>query len=197
MGSASWRPAPSSAAATATMRRNRPVDTGPEVRLRAALHAKGLRFRKSLLIRLPHGRTRPDIVFSRRRVVVYVDGCFWHSCPHHGSVPAANADYWIPKLQRTNERDRLNDEALRAAGWIVVRIWEHEALDEAVAVIQAAVTAKDEQIALAATSRSVKGNRHRSSEPCSAIYSNETEEGAQKPSASVVLAPCSPWKDRY
>jgi DNA mismatch endonuclease (patch repair protein) len=113
MGSASWRPAPSSAAATATMRSNRPADTGPEVRLRAALHAKGLRFRKSVLIRLPHGRTHPDIVFSRRKVIVYVDGCFWHSCPHHGSVPVANADYWIPKLQRIapveGKRHRLSE----------------------------------------------------------------------------------------
>lgn len=130
------------------------MDTGPEVRLRAALHAKGLRFRKSVLIRLPHGRTRPDIVFSRRKVVVYVDGCFWHSCPHHGSVPTANADYWIPKLQRTLERDRLNDEALQAAGWIVVRIWEHKALDEAVALVQATLTVEAEQVAVAATRRS-------------------------------------------
>ncbi len=121
------------------MRSNRPADTAPEVRLRAALHAKGLRFRKSLLIRLPHGRTRPDIVFPRRKVVVYLDGCFWHGCPEHGSVPATNADYWVPKLRHTLERDRLNDEALRAAGWLVLRFWEHQPLDEAVAMVVAAV----------------------------------------------------------
>ena len=123
------------------MRSNRPADTAPEVRLRAALHAKGLRFRKSLLVRLPHGRTHPDIVFPRRKVVVYLDGCFWHGCPQHGSIPVANADYWVPKLRRTHERDRLNDQALHAAGWLVVRLWEHQPLDEAVATVMAAVTA--------------------------------------------------------
>src|SRR5262249_51096120 len=76
---------------------------------------------------------RPDIVFTARRVAVFVDGCFWHCCPEHGSQPAANTWYWEPKLRRNVERDRAADVALGRAGWTVVRLWEHESLEAAVA----------------------------------------------------------------
>ena len=68
----------------------------------------------------------PDVVFTRARVVVFVDGCFWHGCPEHQVVPARNRDYWVPKLSRNVERDRQADEALSSDGWAVVRVWEHE-----------------------------------------------------------------------
>lgn len=75
---------------------------------------------------------RPDIVFTRARVALFVDGCFWHSCPLHGSQPRTNSGYWSPKLQRNRERDLSNNAALSAAGWLVVRAWEHEDPDEVV-----------------------------------------------------------------
>lgn len=69
---------------------------------------------------------RPDVVFPRRRIAVFVDGCFWHCCPIHGNEPRANTDYWGPKLARNVARDRAVDEALLADGWTVIRAWEHE-----------------------------------------------------------------------
>jgi DNA mismatch endonuclease, patch repair protein len=111
---------------------NRRADTGPEVRLRSALHRAGLRFRKDLPLTLPGGaRTRPDIVFPRARVVVHSHGCFWHRCPLHATDPKANSDYWGPKLAANVERDERVDHALRASGWAVITVWEHEEPDEA------------------------------------------------------------------
>lgn len=118
------------------MQANRRVDTKPEVRLRSALHRLGLRFRKDLLLRLDDGvRVRPDIVFTARKVAVFVDGCFWHVCPVHGREPTRNEWYWTPKLRRNVERDRAANEALAAAGWTVARFWEHEPLESAVAAV--------------------------------------------------------------
>nr|WP_076263827.1 very short patch repair endonuclease [Intrasporangium flavum] len=111
------------------MRANRRADTQPEVRLRRQLHRLGYRFRKDFRIDLEDVRVRPDIVFTRRRVAVFVDGCFWHSCPLHGSRPRINDWYWGPKLQRTVARDTAANAALVEAGWIVLRIWEHEPLE--------------------------------------------------------------------
>ena len=105
---------------------NRGRDAKPEIALRSALHRKGLRFRKDHRLDLGGMRFRPDIVFTRARVAVFVDGCYWHSCPIHKTTPKKNADYWIPKLQRNVERDRAQDNALEAAGWRSVRVWEHE-----------------------------------------------------------------------
>lgn len=108
------------------MQANKRRDTGPERALRSAIHAAGYRYRCDYRIDLPGGkRVRPDIVFTRRRVVVFVDGCFWHSCPEHGSEPSTNPGYWRPKLARNRERDAENTAALEAAGWVVLRIWEH------------------------------------------------------------------------
>ncbi len=97
------------------------ADTTPELRLRAALHAIGLRFR--LRSKLPG---RPDVVFTRAKIAVFVDGCFWHACPEHGVTPKNNRDWWTVKLQRNVERDREKDDALVELGWAVVHVWEHE-----------------------------------------------------------------------
>lgn len=75
------------------MRGNRRRDTAPELRLRSALHARGWRFRVDLPIAVDGGRARPDLVFTRWRVAVFVDGCFWHSCPVHGRPPLSNSGY--------------------------------------------------------------------------------------------------------
>ncbi|WP_435055880.1 very short patch repair endonuclease [Micromonospora aurantiaca (nom. illeg.)] len=115
------------------MRANRRANTKPEVALRSHLHRLGYRYRKDHRLDLPGGvRVRPDIVFTKRKVAVFVDGCFWHVCPQHGREPTRNEWYWSPKLRRNVERDRMADHALAGAGWRVVRIWEHEALDDAV-----------------------------------------------------------------
>ena len=132
-------PLPSSPAASATMRANRRRDTLPERRLRSALHRQGRRFRIDLPVEVSGRRVRPDIVFTRRRVAVFVDGCFWHACPVHGQLPRANESYWMPKLRRNQERDQADDVALQRGGWTVVRLWEHEHIDGAVAKIQAAL----------------------------------------------------------
>jgi DNA mismatch endonuclease (patch repair protein) len=89
-------------------------------------------------------RSEADIVFGRARVAVYVDGCFWHSCPLHGTDPVANADWWRSKLERNRERDRSTDAALRDAGWLVVRVWEHEDPMIAADRVEEAVAARRE-----------------------------------------------------
>lgn len=114
------------------MRANRRTDTKPERALRSALHAHGYRFRKDLRLDVGERRVRPDIVFTRRKVAIFVDGCFWHCCPEHGSQPSNNEWYWTPKLQRNVERDRQADAALAEAGWTVLRVWEHVPLATAV-----------------------------------------------------------------
>jgi DNA mismatch endonuclease, patch repair protein len=134
-------PLPSTAGRSANMKANRRTDTKPELALRRALHARGYRYRKDHRLDLPGGvRVRPDVVFTARRVAVFVDGCFWHCCPEHGSQPAANTWYWEPKLRRNVERDRVADTALGQAGWTVVRLWEHESLDAAVAAVIAVLS---------------------------------------------------------
>lgn len=119
-------PVATSEAVAARMRSNRRRDSGPELALRAQLHRLGLRFRVDLAIRTPARVVRPDVVFTRARLAVFVDGCFWHCCPEHGNVPRANSGYWRPKLERNVARDRAVDEALAHAGWRVLRAWEHE-----------------------------------------------------------------------
>lgn len=133
-------PAPLNEGRSRNMQANRRSDTKPEVALRSALHARGYRFRKDHRLDLEGGvRVRPDIVFTKRKVAVFVDGCFWHVCPEHGRQPTTNEWYWAPKLRRNMERDRTADAALSAAGWRVVRLWEHEPLTAAVDAVVAAI----------------------------------------------------------
>ena len=118
-------PVATNGAVSAVMRGNRSSDTGPERRLRSELHRRGHRFRKSYRIAFDGGSVRADIAFPRRRLAVFVDGCFWHQCPWHGNVPRANSRYWAPKLARNVERDKRVTSALEDEGWRVLRIWEH------------------------------------------------------------------------
>jgi DNA mismatch endonuclease (patch repair protein) len=148
-------PHPSSQGRSANMKANRRTDTKPELALRHALHRLGYRYRKDYRLDLDSGRrVRPDIAFTARKVAVFVDGCFWHACPEHGSKPKANEWYWGPKLIKNVERDRVNDAALILAGWTVVRLWEHVPLDEAVTTVVTALTAA----ALAGTATGPAGN---------------------------------------
>jgi DNA mismatch endonuclease (patch repair protein) len=100
-------------------------DTKPELQIRSDLHRRGFRFFTDRAP-LPGVRRRADIVFPRKRVAVYVDGCFWHGCPTHGTWPDNN-DWWRQKIEANQARDRDTDRQLRDAGWVVVRVWEHDA----------------------------------------------------------------------
>jgi DNA mismatch endonuclease (patch repair protein) len=118
------------------------ANTKAEVALRSALHTTGLRFRKDFPIRADGRLIRPDVAFTRPRIAVFVDGCFWHMCPHHSSMPATNAEFWKHKLEGNAARDAFQTERLTDAGWLVVRIWEHEPLDAAVSMVRAAVESR-------------------------------------------------------
>ncbi|WP_332452011.1 very short patch repair endonuclease [Burkholderia ubonensis] len=108
---------------SARMRRVRQTGTDIELRLRRALWAASLRYRIKMANSLPG---RPDVVFVTARIAVFVDGCFWHGCPLHGTRPVSNAIFWAEKIRRNQQRDRQVDEKLSAAGWRVIRLWEHE-----------------------------------------------------------------------
>jgi DNA mismatch endonuclease (patch repair protein) len=110
-----------------TMSRIRGKNTTPERRLRALLQELGLRGYR-LHVRL-QGAGNPDIVWRRRRVCLFIDGCFWHRCPIcRIAVPVRNRSYWQEKFRRNRLRDRRTDRVLIAAGWHVLRLWEHEVL---------------------------------------------------------------------
>jgi DNA mismatch endonuclease (patch repair protein) len=132
-------PAPSSAGVSAVMRANKRENTKAEARVRSALHRRGYRFRKHLPIPAQELSVRPDVVFTRQRLAVFVDGCFWHGCPTHGNMPRANSTYWRWKLARNKLRDAAVDNALLQSDWKVLRIWEHIPPDEAVEAIASAL----------------------------------------------------------
>jgi len=114
------------------MRSNRGRDTALEVRVRSALHRAGLRYR--LQVRpIPGLRCTIDVAFPRDRLALFIDGCYWHLCPKHGTYPVTNGEWWRTKLETTRERDERNTRALETAGWHVIRAWEHEDVAEIVA----------------------------------------------------------------
>jgi DNA mismatch endonuclease (patch repair protein) len=112
------------------MVRQRRRDTGPEIAIRRAAHARGLRYR--VCAALPGTRRSADLLFTRAKVAVFVDGCFWHGCPEHGTQPKRNASWWADKIATNVRRDRDTDSHLAATGWEVVRIWSHEPAEQAV-----------------------------------------------------------------
>lgn len=111
-------------------------DTRPELTLRRALFQRGHRYRVQYGVPGLARRTI-DIAFPRRRVAVFVDGCFWHRCPWHCRVPSTNRDWWEWKLERTATRDADTNQRLRELGWTVVRVWEHDNVDAMVARVEA------------------------------------------------------------
>jgi DNA mismatch endonuclease (patch repair protein) len=124
-----------------SMQANKGRDTKPELALRRAVHALGLRYRVSARP-LPAVRRTADLVFTRAKVAVFLDGCFWHGCPDHHTKSATNAAYWADKVERNRARDRETDALLEVEGWTVVRIWEHENPHEAALKIQSIVRAR-------------------------------------------------------
>jgi DNA mismatch endonuclease (patch repair protein) len=106
--------------------------------IRSILFAQGLRYRIDVCP-IPGMRRRADILFSSARIAVYVDGCFWHGCPVHASWPKQNADFWKQKIETNRARDADTDRRLKQAGWVVIRIWEHEDPNEAASRIRSAL----------------------------------------------------------
>jgi DNA mismatch endonuclease, patch repair protein len=138
-----WVPPEGSWASSATRRRNmqaiRSRDTTPERLVRSLLHAQGLRYRVAAKP-LPGLRRTADIVFRPAKLAVFIDGCYWHGCPEHYVPPKTNPGYWSGKVARNVARDRDTDEQLQAAGWTVLRFWEHESAEDCAVKIAAAVS---------------------------------------------------------
>ncbi|MDN3238682.1 very short patch repair endonuclease [Glycomyces tritici] len=108
-----------------SMQSNKSRDTKPELALRRAVHALGFRYRVARRP-LPQIRRTADMVFTREKIAVFLDGCFWHGCPEHHTKAKTNAEYWAEKVRRNRERDSETDALLAKAGWIALRVWEHE-----------------------------------------------------------------------
>lgn len=125
------------AATSARMRAQRSRDTGPELAVRAALRAAGLTGYR--LHRRVEGPARPDVAFVGLRIAVFVDGCWWHDCPEHRRPSLTNAGWWARKLAGNRARDARQDAALIAAGWCVIRVWEHDDPARAAAITATAV----------------------------------------------------------
>lgn len=107
------------------MKSNRRRDTRPELTIRRLLHARGLRYRVDVPLEFDR-RRRADIVFPAAKLVIFIDGCFWHGCQQHYSIPVTNAEFWATKRSKNMARDQETTERLVQAGWIVKRYWEHE-----------------------------------------------------------------------
>jgi DNA mismatch endonuclease, patch repair protein len=135
---ASYQPWASTSAARAVMQGNRSRDTKPELALRSAVHALGLRYRVASRP-LAGVRLTADLVFRSAKVAVFVDGCFWHGCPVHSKQVITNSDYWTTKIRRNQRRDATFDDALRSEGWLPIRVWEHQAPSEVALLISKAV----------------------------------------------------------
>lgn len=134
----SWASSPG---VRASMRSNKGRDTKPERELRSAVHALGLRYRVSVRP-LKAVRRTADLAFTRDKVAVFLDGCFWHGCPDHHTVAVTNAEFWATKVETNKARDRDTDRRLAEAGWVVVRVWEHEDPGDAAQRVREVVLAR-------------------------------------------------------
>lgn len=130
----------SSDAVRAVMRANRRRDTRPELAVRRGVHAHGLRYRVDFPPLPTRPRLRADLVFTRKKIAVFIDGCFWHGCPEHLRPARTNANFWTAKITANRERDARVNAELQEAGWTVLRFWEHEPTDAVVSKIIRYVT---------------------------------------------------------
>ena len=121
------KPSPKNHVVSEQMRRMPTKNSTPEIKLRRSLYAMGLRYRLHRK-ELPG---KPDVVLSPSKVAVFVDGCYWHNCPEHGTIPKNNREWWKEKFQRNRERDNRKDAQLREMGWLPIHVWEHEDPDMA------------------------------------------------------------------
>lgn len=130
----SYRPPASNEIVRANMKAQKRRDTACELAIRRLLHAKGVRYRVDFRP-LKSERFRVDIGWKNRKLAVFIDGCFWHCCPEHTTLPKANHEWWADKLRKNVERDRRTDAVLMDEGWTVLRFWEHEPHEDVVASI--------------------------------------------------------------
>jgi DNA mismatch endonuclease, patch repair protein len=121
------------------MQANRRRDTEPELALRKELHRRGLRYRVDVAVLKSNPRRRADIAFTKAKVVIFVDGCFWHGCPLHGTTSVTNPEFWSSKISANQRRDADTNQQLRDSGWTVLRFWEHEQPTEAADQVEAVV----------------------------------------------------------
>src|ERR1700730_457397 len=124
------KPVPSSAEASRRMAATRGTNNRVDHLLRSALHRRGLRFQVQRRL-IPGTNRTVDIVFPRARLAVFVDGCFWHDCPTHGTRPKSNVEWWRRKICQNVERDQDTNRRMRGLGWRVLRVWEHEDPEDA------------------------------------------------------------------
>ncbi|XKH57859.1 very short patch repair endonuclease [Citricoccus nitrophenolicus] len=125
-----------------SMRSNRGRDTKPELRVRRLVHAKGMRYRVNARP-IPGLRRTADLLFSKARVIVLIDGCFWHGCSIHYTPPKTNSEFWVSKIQQNRARDAETVALLEAADWTVLRFWEHsDPVDIADAIEEAVIPAR-------------------------------------------------------
>lgn len=122
---------------------NRRRDTAPELAIRRLLHAQGLRYRVDWPLPFDR-RRRADIVFTKQRVAIFIDGCFWHGCPEHYIAPRANREYWAEKVAGNSDRDHNTDARLSELGWTVLRFWEHEDASEVAEQVESVIRAERE-----------------------------------------------------
>ncbi|WP_255610914.1 very short patch repair endonuclease [Lysobacter sp. ESA13C] len=136
------------------MARVRQKDTDIELALRRELFRRGLRYRVSYQV-LRRPRRIADIAFTRFKIAVFVDGCFWHGCPEHATWPSQNSDFWREKIEANRLRDRDTDMRLREAGWSVLRFWGHESPMDVATVVARIVCAAKERRDDAAVGRKI------------------------------------------
>lgn len=139
MGPESWA---TSAGTRRSMIGNKARDTKPEVAVRRILHAAGLRYRVNARPESDLRRTA-DLLFTRKRIAVFIDGCYWHGCPEHYTVPHANAAFWRAKLERNLERDAETTLLFESRGWIVMRFWTHEAPEQIATSVEVAIRSRE------------------------------------------------------
>ena len=130
-----------SSAVRRVMQGNKSRDTKPEIAVRSAVHALGMRYRVAARPIASLRRTA-DLVFRNARVAVFIDGCFWHGCPVHHLPPKSHAEYWAAKIVTNKNRDAHTTALLEAAGWTAMRFWSHEKPDEVAAQIAKQIRCK-------------------------------------------------------
>ncbi|MDG4763619.1 very short patch repair endonuclease [Solwaraspora sp. WMMD406] len=129
------KPPASSAGVSDRMRKQKSFDTELELSLRRKLYQRGLRYRVHSQA-VPGTRRTIDIAFLSAKVAVFLDGCFWHGCPIHGTSPKANSKWWADKISENQRRDVDTNRRMENAGWLVVRVWGHQDLERAAAEVE-------------------------------------------------------------
>jgi DNA mismatch endonuclease (patch repair protein) len=134
-----------SAATRTSMQGNKARDTAPELAVRRLLHSMGLRYRVNKRP-IPTLQRTADILFTRAKLAVFIDGCYWHGCPEDYTAPKANASFWKEKVERNRERDAETNAVLAEHGWKVMRFWTHESPDSVATEIAAALEVRASKV---------------------------------------------------